>query len=845
MRLAEAVARLCISIGGAGTIAAVALIFVFLVWVVVPLFGGAGHELRNQKTVASAAASAPPFAFGVDEYRDLGFVLKHDGTLVTWRTDDGKVLDTRALFTVPRLNSVSTRSPDGDLAFGFDDGSVRLGRISFHATYADMTSRPELAEVTADRPVIVAGGQLARRTQEGQLRLTGIAVSIDEPVQLGLTAPITALDVSSHRDTTKVVALDARGEIAAARIETRENLMTGEVTVDIRSHSVPLRPRATGPPTRLFLTGPGDVLLVTWDDGILQRHDLRDVEAPRLAEEFDLVDGEGSLTAAAFLIGKTTLITGDSRGRVRGWFGTKPAEAETPDGIRFVRTHDLDAEGPAVTALASSSRSRVVSAGFADGSVKTFHVTSHKLLIDTAVEGGEPITALVIAPKEDGLMAQAGAHVAAWNITLEHPEASLSALFAPVWYEGYDQPRHVWQSTGGTDDFEPKLGFWPLIFGTLKATFYSMLFGAPLAILAAIFTSEFLHKRLKGPLKSITEMMASLPSVVLGFIAAIVIAPYVQGLVSTVLALFFTVPCAFLLGAHLWQLLPQNAYVRLSGAPRFVAMGACLPVGVLAAFAVGPFFERTFFDGDIIAWLAGAQGDSVGGWLLLLIPVTALLYVFAASRFVGPWLRSMSAGWNRPQAARFEFARFGASLVLVFATALGAAHVLDGVGFDPRGGVFDTYVQRNALIVGFVMGFAIIPIVYTLAEDALSSVPAHLRLASLGAGATLWQTAMRVVVPTAMSGLFSAVMIGLGRAVGETMIVLMATGNTPIMSWSVFDGFRTLSANIAVELPEAVRDSTHYRALFLAALCLFALTFVLNTFAELVRQRFRKRAYQL
>jgi phosphate transport system permease protein len=157
----------------------------------------------------------------------------------------------------------------------------------------------------------------------------------------------------------------------------------------------------------------------------------------------------------------------------------------------------------------------------------------------------------------------------------------------------------------------------------------------------------------------------------------------------------------------------------------------------------------------------------------------------------------------------------------------------------------DIYVQRNALIVGFVMGFAIIPIIYTLSDDALSSVPEHLRSASLGAGATQWQTATRIIIPTAMSGLFSALMIGLGRAVGETMIVLMALGNTPIMDWNIFNGARTLSANIAVELPEAVRNSTHYRTLFLAALVLFTMTFVLNTVAELVRLRFRKRAYQL
>jgi len=100
-------------------------------------------------------------------------------------------------------------------------------------------------------------------------------------------------------------------------------------------------------------------------------------------------------------------------------------------------------------------------------------------------------------------------------------------------------------------------------------------------------------------------------------------------------------------------------------------------------------------------------------------------------------------------------------------------------------------------------------------------------------------------VPTAMSGLFSAVMVGLGRAVGETMIVLMAAGNTPVLDWNVFNGLRTLSANIAVELPEAVQGSTHYRMLFLAALVLFLFTFALNTVAEVVRNRFRRRAWQL
>jgi phosphate transport system permease protein len=182
-----------------------------------------------------------------------------------------------------------------------------------------------------------------------------------------------------------------------------------------------------------------------------------------------------------------------------------------------------------------------------------------------------------------------------------------------------------------------------------------------------------------------------------------------------------------------------------------------------------------------------------------------------------------------------------AAMLLSFALAA----LLTATGYDPRGGIVDTYSQRNALVVGFVMGFAIIPNIYTLAEDAMNAVPSHLRAGSLASGATPWQTAKWVILPVAASGIFSAVMIGMGRAVGETMIVVMAAGNTPILEWNIFSGLRTLSANIAVELPEAVKDGTLYRTLFLAALTLFLMTFVINTVAELIRQRFRKRAFQL
>lgn len=154
-----------------------------------------------------------------------------------------------------------------------------------------------------------------------------------------------------------------------------------------------------------------------------------------------------------------------------------------------------------------------------------------------------------------------------------------------------------------------------------------------------------------------------------------------------------------------------------------------------------------------------------------------------------------------------------------------------GIGFD----------QRNSLVVGLAMGFAVIPTIFTIAEDAIFSVPKHLSDGSLALGATPWQTLIYVVLLTASPGIFSAIMMGLGRAVGETMIVLMATGNTPLMDWNILEGLRSLSATIAVELPESEVGSSHYRLLFLAALILFVFTFAVNALAEFVRQRLRDK----
>ncbi len=308
---------------------------------------------------------------------------------------------------------------------------------------------------------------------------------------------------------------------------------------------------------------------------------------------------------------------------------------------------------------------------------------------------------------------------------------------------------------------------------------------------------------------------------------------------------FVAGPLCLVVAAYAWQLLPPSLSVRLEGMPKLLVMCVVVSVSLYFAYLLGPLFERLFFSGSFTHWLNGSVGSATPFMFLMLVPLVAVLVSVTASRLYGRQFHLRVRAMNMPYSALLDFARWmgvaSATLVCAYLLALG----FDYLGLDPRSSLVGTYVQRNTLVVGFAMGFAVIPIIYTLAEDALNAVPQHLRSASLACGATPWQTAMWIILPTAISGVFSAMMIGMGRAVGETMIVVMAAGNTPLMDINIFDGLRALSANIAVELPEAPKDATLYRVLFLTALVLFGMTFLINTVAEMVRLRFRKRTMTL
>jgi phosphate transport system permease protein len=861
VRAANGLARAVISLGGVGTIVAVTLIFAFLLWVVAPLFLGAKVGAGEDAPLAAARAAAPVVRTGVDGARLMGWTLRADGHLRVRRLSDASILLDRDLFpdaSRPTATSFATGQVEDaekpNCAFGFADGSLRSGRIGFVTEFLDGDAIPPAARHLPVGAVLPHEDGMLRITPQGQVRFDHLKVEIHDGVQVAKSA-IRRLDLSVAPSGAAYAVLGEDGSLQIAGLQGRFNIMMDRWEWDVFHKPIAWKADPErGPPDLLRLDGTGNVLYLLWGDGHCERVDARDGVKAEVVEKLELLRAPARrVDRAAFLVGKTTLVVADDAGRLSAWFPSRPADAYPRDGLVTVCGHVLDPHpgGARVTALAPSARSRLLAAGYDDGHVRLFEVTTEDELVSVRAQDGRPVRGLAVAPKEDGLVAWCDGLLERWGMDLRHPEATLGSLFGKVWYEGQTHPQHVWQSKGGSDDFEPKLGLVVLIFGTLKATFYSLLIAAPLALLAALFTSEFLSPRWRAPIKSAIEIMAGLPSVVLGFLAAVVLAPFVAAHLVVVLCSLLTFPLTVLLGARLWQFLPSRAAVLLEGPPRLLAVAASLPATIGLAILAAPFVEAHCFAGDVMGWLNGKVGSGTGGWTFLLLPFTLAAVACAAIWFGGPWLRRVSKGWDRVQCAAADVIRWvvvlvgGVGLALALGYLLGADWFAGGL--DPRGaGGHDlAYQPRNAMIVGFVMGFAIVPIIYTLAEDALSSVPTALREASLGCGATPWQTAWRVVVPTAMSGLFSALMIGLGRSVGETMIVLMASGNTPIMEWQPFSGMRALSANIATELPEAVMNSTHYRVLFLSGLVLFAMTFLVNTAAEVVRRRFRKRAAEL
>lgn len=846
---AEKLAGAVITVGGLLVIVAVLGIMVFLFRVVMPLIGGGQQVGSTSYTLQTSQRVSWLYA---DEFQTIGTRIGHLGEILNFHIPSGHIISTNKIDTQGReLTAVAGTLERDKVLIGFNDGSVQFLQLGVKSETTPKTALPSEASKIDGRDFKFEDAVFTQ-VLTGDYR-TLRPVNVFGPVEKISDLPIVALDYrvggTVERPTVSFASVDSAGAVRVSQSRVQRNMMTGQETVRTETVELPaLNLKAGVSPTAVLVSGTADRVIVSTDDGVLHRYDLRDIANPVLAESQQVAPKESSIRAITFLGGEQTLVLGGSDGSVRVFFILQVENAETTDGFQIVnsRVHP-QAASAGVIDLSEAQRDKSFVTVDEAGNVVVTHSTSDQTLFEFSRSGdvSGPATA-VLFPRSDGvLLAADSGQVNGWQYSDPHPEITLKVLFDKIWYEGYNNAEWIWQSTAGTDLAEPKYSLMPLIFGTIKAAFYAMLFGAPIALLAAIYTSEFIHRSVRATVKPVMETMESLPTVVLGFVAALILAPLVEEWIGAVLLGFIAVPIGLMLGAFLWQMLPHQTVIRYDGMPKFLLMAGSIVLSVFLAIQLGPFFEWLLFYGDFKAWTTGRIGTGTPFMFLILLPLSYVAVSIGFNRFLGHIYKAYVGDRDRPGAGKLDMLRWVSLLAAASILSLVVASLLTLLGYDPRGGFIDSYQQRNALVVGFVMAFAVIPNIYTLAEDALNSVPGHLRAGSLACGATPWQTAMWVILPTAASGVFSAVMMGMGRAVGETMIVVMAAGNTPVMEWNIFSGLRTLSANIAIELPEAVKDGTNYRVLFLAALTLFIMTFFINTIAELIRQRFRKRAFQL
>ncbi|MFH2130207.1 MAG: ABC transporter permease subunit [bacterium] len=843
-RLADWIIR----VGGILVILAVLGILIYLVKETLPLFRG-GH-LTASYGYQLPVHPGKILATGLDEYQTVSYVIYDDGTLLIFHTRTGSALGRETLdLGGARITAVSESIDKQHLALGFSNGQVRLLEITFPYQIVTREDLPA-GLMQMDEQDSVLDNVVYSRVPGNQFRRATFKVTREDPVTVSAAGnPIVAIDYrvsgEAERKTNAFVAVEADGKATLNVIKTRVNLMTGERKNVIRRSDLPV-PQLDAAIHSVLMTDRADMVLIVTENGRAYRYDTSDFNQPILAEVSPLLSSKTTLKSLGFLNGNQSLVVGGADGSLVIYFVINDRKRGTRDGKALVKARAFKNSRLPIIAFSPSSRGKGFAVAYQDGSATILHGTSQKRVLEFGVRADSKIKAIALSPRFDGLLQiYADGYVRFHAFSVPHPETTFYTLFQKVWYEGYEQPSYTWQSSAATDDYEQKFSLIPLIFGSIKVALYSLLFAVPIAILSAIYTSEFVHFRVRNTVKPAMEMMASLPSVVLGFVAALVLAPIVETWIAAVLSAFLVIPAALVLGAFFWQMLPQYLIVRWQGGPKLFLMFCLVAAALGLTQTVGPWLENLLFHGDFKAWLNRDVGTAEPFLFLVLLPILFLLTAMIFSRLLKPPL-------SRWTAERGGGVRVGADIlywILSVAVAVFVASRLAGLmafyGFDARGGVINTYVQRNTLVVGFAMGFAVIPIIYTIAEDALHSVPDHLRAASLGCGATQWQTTIYVVLPAAISGVFSAIMIGMGRAVGETMIVVMAAGNTPLMDWNIFNGLRALSATIAVELPEAVKGGTLYRVLFLSGLVLFAMTFVINTIAEVVRLRFRKRTQQL
>ena len=727
-----------IKFGGMGVILAICGIFVFIFVQILPLFKGA--EVKEISTTKIPEKNY--VALGVDQWSELPFLLDHESQLHFIDLKNKSPL-TPIPIPLPQNSAITAcryQQQSQTLALGLEGGEFTFLDIRYEQSF-DESNHRKIQHSIHVSPIYPIG-------------TPGVPIKEIEYADSGEQKIVAIIQKVDHLKQIHLVTLSQRQTLLGA----------GEIEIDTEFD---ITSQIEGDPKILRVGGQADSLLVATQAGRIYYFDVQSDECS-LVQEFRPFDdlSDPGIQSMDLVFGGVSLVLTSNSGENRVFSLLIPENTNTRV---FKFTKEFKKLPNSFQLYAPSLRNKAFLIG-TQNSLSLRFVTTETIRWEEEFDIG--IEHAVISSKFDKIIALDNSHqLRVFNLYDPHPEAGFNAYFQKLWYEGSSKPKYEWQSTGATDDYEPKLSLIPLIIGTLKGTFYAMLFATPIALMAALYTSQFLHWKVRLIVKPTMEIMASLPSVVLGFLAALWLAPIVETNLVFILLLLVLLPIISMLFGQSWSSVPIKYRKMIKPGNEFIVVFLIIFITSWGCWQISPLFENSFFT--------------------VLDPLT--------NEKVGNFQR----WWRKTTNMSFE--------------------------------------QRNAMVVGFVMGFAVIPIIFSIAEESLSNVPKSMTSGALALGASRWQTAIRVVLPTGSPGIFSALMIGLGRAVGETMIVLMATGNTPVLDFNIFSGMRTLSANIAVELPEAPHEGTLYRTLFLGALILFMFTFVLNTFAEVLRQYLREK----
>jgi len=745
-----------IKVGGIGIIAAVFAIFIFITAQVIPLFQSA--KVHEEAVLDTGVTDY--VIVGVDEWGELPFVADLQGnfTFVEVVREEGQPprLGPRGVFALEpdfgeevTFTAARYHHKDEQIVFGTSDGRYTLVTVDYSPTFDELNQRKINVELKTDQ-----------------------FFTLGEK-----SGPVRVIDYYDAEEDRLVVALVDGKDGLETQVTTFERKRTPFGRGSWQpTENFELTDQIEGEPNNALVLGSGNGVVISTKEGKVYYFQVRrdEIELRQRFEPFAAKENP-AIGSMDWLLGNTSLVFTSASGDnvIFSIFLPEQTAAEieagAPNHRIFGEIHSFPKlQGPA-DLYSRSLRNRAFLLGSGD-QVSIRYGTTESIRWQNNLEF-KPKAAVLGSRYESMILGDDQGRLHLFEVDDPHPDAGFKALFGKIWYEGKNKPMYEYQSSAAESSTEPKLSMIPLIFGTFKGTFYAMIFAVPIALLAALYTSQFLKPEYKKVVKPTMEIMASLPSVVLGFLGALWLAPIIENRVPSIILILLFLPLTAIAVGYTWGKLPQRFRALLEQGQEFLVFIPLLLIVSYLGWVLGPWVE---------SWLFVVKDPSTG---------------IAVADFRLWW----------PE--------------------------VTGASFD----------QRNSLVVGFMMGFAVIPIIFTIAEDAMSNVPQFLKSASLALGASRWQTARRIILPTASPGVFSAIMIGFGRAVGETMIVVMATGNTPVMDWNIFNGFKTLAANIAIELPEAPKESTHFRILFLSALLLFLMTFLVNTVAEVARVRLRNK----